>query len=452
MMHPVLQQLREATVRTQWSGRLFVVGGAVRDELLTGNAPTDFDLMVQGDAVELARYLFAEGISSIAPVIYPRFGTAMVRIADQQVELASARAESYDPRTRKPEVRPGTLEEDAARRDFTVNALMRNLHSNEVLDPTGLGLADFDARLLRTPKDPHATFSEDPLRMLRAVRFQWQLGFEPVEGLRSAIQQEAPRLAIISAERITEELKKMLALPEGHRCLEDLQSLGLTAQFAPEFDAMVGVEQGKFHFLDVWHHTLLVVANTRPDDLILRLAALFHDIGKPATRFVDDDGNVRFFGHEEVGAKLTRVVMRRLKFSSAEVDAVTLLVRHHMRLASMPVFTPAAGRRVVRDLGEETERLLDLVEADASALRPGVRSLDLGPIRETLRRIQSAAEKTPLVSPLSGEEIQAILGVEPGRIVGEAKAFLTELVLDGDLDGTDRVGAQTRLRSWFASR
>jgi len=444
-MHPALGRIRQETLGTPYEGDLYLVGGAVRDELLGFPHNTDFDLVTRQSAPDLARFLYERGASEIAPVTYERFGTAMVRVEGIDVELVTARKESYDEHSRKPNVEPATYEEDASRRDFTVNTLMRGVHDGDLKDPLGKGQDDLQARVLRTPLDPAATFHDDPLRMLRAVRFRWKLHFQPAPGLYESIRATRERLRIISLERVRDELLKMLALPDADHALRDLMELGLLDIFAPEFRPMVGCTQGSYHHLDVWDHSLLVLRNAGPADPILALAALLHDVGKPATRFVDDEGNVRFFGHESVGAEMTRELLRRLKLPQREVDLVATLVRNHMRLGSSPEFTAAAARRLVRDLDGEVERLLQLVEADANGLKAGVRVLDLAPIRARLEDVRLATPRETLESPLSGQEIMELRQLPPGREVGRLKQVLTEMVLDGTLAPDDKEGAKAAL-------
>lgn len=443
--HPALTAIAEATRGTTFENDLWLVGGAVRDELLGRPAKNDFDLVTRGSSAELANLLHHAGIATHAPVTYERFGTAMIEVEGIKIEIVTARRESYDPESRKPNVEPATLEQDAQRRDFTANALLRNLHSGELYDPLKTGLQDLKAGILRTPLDPVATFHDDPLRMLRAVRFRWQLGFQPAPGLYEAISTEAHRLQIISAERIRDEFTKMLLLPDADRALHDLMHLHLIHQFAPEFEEMVGVEQGLFHHLDVWDHTLLVLRNAGHEDLLLALGALFHDIGKPRTKMLDDEGDTRFFGHEAVGAGMTEEVMRRLKFPVREIEIVRMLVKNHMRLGSSPEFTASAARRLLRDLDDQVERLLQLVEADANGLKRGVKVLDLTPIRERLIEVQQATPAKTLESPLTGEEIMHLLNISAGPEVGRWKTFLCEKVLEGELAPGDKDGARTVL-------
>lgn len=420
----------------------------MRDELLGIEHSKDFDLVTELDALELAETLWKKRTSTIAPVTYPRFGTALVRVGDTDIELVTARRESYESQSRKPDVTPATLLEDAQRRDFTVNALLRNLHSGELFDPLGGGLSDLKARVLRTPLDPSVTFRDDPLRMLRAIRFVWQLGFAPAAGMYEAIREERDRLAIISGERIRSEFVKMLVLPKADRALDDLLSVGLLEQFAPELVAMKGVTQGSYHHLDVWDHTLLAVRQTASLDPITRLAVLLHDVGKPSTRSIDAGGNIRFFQHERIGEAMANKIMDRLRFSREDGDAVAKLVRNHMRLHTCHELSPTAARRLVRDMGPDLDRLLDVVEADASALRPSVKTIDIAAIRERLSQTVMATPAETLESPLSGAEIMENCQIEPGPEVGKLKRWLTDQVLEGRLAPKDKGEALRLLREY----
>lgn len=444
-----LKRLRDATANTNWNEKLWLVGGCVRDELLGTTHGTDYDVVLEADVLALAEFLFESGICDHAPVTYPRFGTAMVTILGTQIEFVCARAESYDESTRKPHVTPSTLRDDAFRRDFTVNTLMKNLHTGEILDLTGRGLEDLSAHKLVTPLDPDTTFTDDPLRMLRAVRFRHRLNFEPDPMMWNSIKANAPRLKIVSAERIQQEWAKMLVGPTPWRAMNDLKDLGLLAEFAPELQDMVGVEQGRFHHLDVWDHSLLVLENLPTRDLVLALSALFHDIGKPSTRTIDDAGNTRFFSHETVGEKMTEKILNRLRFPGAIVESVAKLVRNHMRLGSSPKFTPTAARRVLRDLGDLTAPLLELVEADCRALAPGVKCMDIGVIARQIESVRQVTPAAKLRSPLSGSQVMDILGLEPGPEVGKAMHWLTEMVLEGRLNPDDQDAASTMLATEY---
>jgi poly(A) polymerase len=447
-MHPVLTRIQRAIEGTSFDGDVFLVGGAVRDDLLGFAGSNDFDLVTRQSASDLATFLFEKEVSSIYPVIFERFGTAMIEVDGIKIELVTARKESYGKTSRKPVVQAGTYKDDALRRDFTVNSLMRSLSDWSLIDPLETGVSDLESNVLRTPHDPVKTFEDDPLRMLRAVRFRWKFGLEPVKGLYDAIYMRRSRLKIISFERIRDELSKMLLHPTASEALDDLMRLGLFDIIAPEFKSMVKCEQGKYHHLDVWDHTRLVVKNLVSEgtnDFTLVLSGLFHDIGKPTTRTIDDAGNIRFFGHEALGANMTRQILHRWKVSADDTNRVCTLVKNHMRLGSAPAFSDSAARRLIKDLGTDLEGLLTLVDADANALKVGVRVFDIAEIRETINRVQLATPMEKLASPLSGEEIMKLTGLPPGKKIGDLKRILDELVLDGQLAPDDKTGATEQI-------
>jgi len=453
-VHPALEAIRQATLGTPFEGQLWLVGGAVRDELLGIPHEADFDIVLQGSSGELAKFLYNRKVSRIHPVTYERFGTAMVQVDETQVELVTARKESYESGSRKPEVEPATLEEDAQRRDFTVNTLMRNLHTEELRDPLGRGLDDLHAKILRTPLEPEATFHDDPLRMLRAVRFRWKLGFEPAKGLYCAIKREKHRLRIISGERIRDEFLKMISYPSASDAMQDLMELGLFGEFAPELEEMVGLDQGDYHHLDAWDHSLLVLQNvtgnagvsTAADNVLaLRLAALLHDVGKPKTKSIDGKGAIHFYGHDQEGAEIAEEILRRLKLPLDEIDTVKMLIKNHMRLTGMNKISLPAARRLIRDLGDHLPMLLDLIDADRKAHKPGIQHPDLKQIRETLETVQKETPKEALESPLQGGEIMELLNLTPGPQIGKWKSFLTEQVLDGLIPVGDKEAAKAAL-------
>jgi tRNA nucleotidyltransferase/poly(A) polymerase len=355
--------------------RAWVVGGYVRDRLL-GRVPHELDVVVEGDALRLAER-FAQLAGARRPVLFPRFGTAQVTWQGRLVEFATARAESYSPDSRKPEVRPATLEEDLLRRDFTVNAILMDFEG-QIDDPLG-GVADLERRLLRTPRDPLVTFKDDPLRMLRAIRLAVQLGFELDPSLLPAMQRlrERARPPVLSVERVNEELRKAMVSEDPRRALELLDAGGLMEMLMPEVFACHGVEQGGWHTHDVFGHTLETVQHTEPD-LVLRLAALFHDVGKPPTATPD-----------------------------------------------------GAVRRLARDAGPLLPKLLALARADiAASAYPHGDKLD--ELEERLRSVLSEAPSRMQI-PVTGRDIMAVRGIEAGPEVGRLKARLEELVLEGTL-------------------
>lgn len=419
--------------------RAWIVGGYVRDKLL-GREHRNPDVVVEdGDALELARR-FADLASAPPPVTFERFGTAQVTLAGRLVEFVTARSESYAPESRKPAVRPATLEEDLRRRDFTVNTLLMDLDGN-VEDPLGGG-KDLEAKVLRTPTDPIRTFEDDPLRMLRAIRFAAELGFTLAPDLLPAMRGMKSRLAppVISVERIADELRKMLASPRPRLALELLDQAELLEVTLPEIAAGKGVPQTGYHTHDVFGHTLLTVEAT-PPDLVLRLAALFHDVGKPQTA----KGDGTFVGHEEVGAEIARTALERLRFSQKEIEAITKLVLLHLR----PVFyrsewTDGAVRRLARDAGPLLDRLMFLARADiAASAYPYPEKMD--ELQARLDRV--LAERPSRLAPLiTGDDIMRIRGIGPGPEVGRIKTKLEELVLDGEIP-PDRAAITSYLSS-----
>lgn len=406
--------------------KAWIVGGYVRDKLL-GRPHLNPDVVVEdGDAVALAKR-FAELAHAPAPVTFERFGTAQVTLPGRLVEFVTARAESYAPDSRKPEVRRATLDEDLRRRDFTVNTLLMDL-DGQVHDPLG-GRKDLEARVLRTPADPMRTFEDDPLRMLRGIRFAAELGFTFAPDLIPAMRRTKSRLAppVISVERVSDELRRMLSSDRPRLALELLDESELLQVILPEIAACKGVPQTGFHTHDVFGHTLLAVEHT-PPDLLLRVAALFHDVGKPATA----KGDGTFVGHEEVGAEITRQALERLRFAQREIEVVTHLVRLHLR----PVFyreewTDGAVRRLARDAGPLLPRLMLLARADiAASAYPYPEKLD--ELQARLDRVM--AERPSRLEPLvTGEDIMRIRGIQPGPEVGRLKQKLEELVIDGEL-------------------
>jgi poly(A) polymerase len=410
--------------------KAWVVGGYVRDHLL-GREQPDLDVVVEeGGAAELAQRV-AELAGVGSPVIFERYGTAQVTLPGHLVEFVSARSESYPPDSRKPTVIPATLDDDLRRRDFTVNTLLMDFDGN-VHDRLGTAKRDLEARILRTPADPVKTFSDDPLRMLRAVRFAAQLGFELAPELLPAMRQLSGRLVapVISVERISDELRKMLVSERPRLALELLDSAGLLEVVLPELAACKGVQQSGYHTHDVFGHTLLTVGLT-PPDLLVRVAAVFHDVGKPVTATPEG----AFTGHEEVGAEMTRKALERLRFPQREIDVVTTLVRLHLR----PVYyrsewSDGAVRRLARDAGPQLERLMALARADVGASAyPEPEKLD-----ELAARLATVMSEKPtrLTAPVDGSDIMRVRGIAPGPEVGRIKGRLEELIMDGEIEPT----------------
>jgi poly(A) polymerase len=440
----LLEVLGDAAAET--GVEAYLVGGFVRDRLL-GREGKDIDLVVVGsDGIPLLSAV-ASRLRWARPAVFERFATGQVRGDGFVLEVVQARAERYDPESRKPEVRPGSLEDDIRRRDFTVNTLVQTL-DGRVLDLTGRGLDDLRAGVLRTPLEPADTFSEDPLRMFRAARFVAQLGFRLAEGLPEAMRQMAPRAAILSQERVRDELSRLLVSPHPGEGMEILRASGLLAVTIPELLPMVGVLQGGWHLDDVWEHSLRAV-ELAPRDLVTRLGCLFHDAGKPATHVLTEDGRHTFHDHPRAGAAMAGEVMERLRFSNEEIAQVRALVLHHM----WPIqYRPekvgdGAVRRFIRTIGEQRSRSLDVARADTRASAyPNVDAID--ELEARMGRLDAQGEVTRLRPPLDGHELVRLAGRPPGPWVGKAQRALLDAVLDGEIPAGDADAA----RRWLDGR
>ncbi|ROR96654.1 poly(A) polymerase [Salana multivorans] len=440
-----------------------LVGGPVRDAFL-GRAITDLDLTTSARPEESERILARWGDATWD--IGRAFGTIGARRGDVVVEVTTYRSETYDPASRKPEVAYGdTLEGDLVRRDFRVNAMAVRLPDLTFVDPCG-GLADLAEGVLRTPSTPERSFTDDPLRMMRAARFSAQLGFDVAPEVMTAMSALADRLAIVSAERVQAELVKTLLAPNPRRGIELLVETGLAAVVLPELPAMqLEIDEHHRH-KDVYAHSLTVLdqaidLETGPDgpvpgpDLVLRLAALLHDIGKPATRRNEPGGRVSFHHHEIVGAKLARKRLKALAFDKATVSDVSELIALHLRFHGYgdAGWTDSAVRRYVTDAGPLLERLHRLTRADCTTRnrRKADRlSHAYDDLEERIAALAEAESLAALRPALDGREIMAVLGLRPGPEVGEAYRYLMELRLDeGELSRED---AEARLRAWWAER
>jgi poly(A) polymerase len=391
------------------------------------------------------------------------FGTIGARKGDVVVEVTTYRSDTYDPTSRKPEVQFGdTLEGDLARRDFTVNAMAVSLPGHAVQDPFG-GIVDLAHQVLRTPGRPEDSFSDDPLRMMRAARFASQLGFTVAPEVVAAMTEMAGRIEIVSAERVRDELVKLVCGRYPRRGLTLMVETGLAEHVLPELPALA-LERDEHHrHKDVYEHTLTVLEQsidlehrlgTGPD-FVARFAALMHDVGKPRTRKFTGDGTVTFHHHDVVGAKLTRKRMQALRFSNHDIDAVSKLVELHLRFHGYGSgeWTDSAVRRYVRDAGDQLERLHILTRADcttrnqrkADRLRRTYDSLE-----ERIARLSEEEELASIRPDLDGNQIMQVLDIGPGREVGQAYAFLLELRMDEGPQTPEQ--AEAALRAWWASR
>ncbi len=438
-----------------------LVGGPVRDILLgRGSKDLDFATSAHPDVVERLLQGWANHIWDIGKA----FGTIGCRKGDWVLEITTYRSESYDPTSRKPEVSYGdTLEGDLSRRDFAMNAMAVRLPSRTFVDPYG-GIEDVAHRTIRTPGTPEDSFSDDPLRMMRAARFAAQLGFTPDPAVVAAMKAMAERITIVSAERVRDELVKLICSDHPRIGLDLLVSTGLAKHVLPELPALRLQKDEHHQHKDVYQHSLTVLdqaidlesrLSVPTPDFISRFAALIHDIGKPKTRRFEDGGKVTFHHHDVVGAKLARKRMKALRFSNEQIEQVGTLVELHLRFHGYGTgeWTDSAVRRYVRDAGDQLERLHVLTRADcttrnkrkADALRAAYDDLEA-----RIERLREQEELDALRPDLDGNQIMRILGIPPGREVGQAYKFLMELRLDQGPLGEDR--AREELLRWWSQR
>lgn len=451
-VQPVLDEVRPLADRFTAAGHsIYLVGGTVRDLILGRPLTKDFDFTTDARPDDIERLV--NGWADAVWTTGKRFGTIGAKRGDREYEITTHRAEAYSPDSRKPDVQfSDRVEADLSRRDFTVNAMALRLPEPELIDPYG-GAVDLAAKRLRTPLAPEESFTDDPLRMLRAARFLAGYELEPDPAVVDAVACLHERLEIVSAERIRDELDKLLVVDRPGPGLWFLVNSGLASQFIPELPGLA-LEQDPIHrHKDVLAHTIAVVEKTSPDK-ILRLSALLHDIGKPKTRSFAPGGRVTFHHHEVVGARLARDRLTALRYPHDEVEAVTRLVELHLRFHTYKMgWTDSAVRRYVRDAGEHLDRLNELTRCDcttrnerkAQALARRIDALE-----ERIADLRAEEEIDRIRPDLDGNEVMRHLGLRPGPAVGEALAMLLEARLDEGPLGEDE--ARRRLDAWWASR
>ncbi len=455
----MIDEARPLAERFEAAGqRIYLVGGIVRD-LMVGRQVATPDLDFTTDARPEQTKAIIAGWADAVWTQGERFGTIGAKKGTRLYEITTHRAEAYTPDSRKPDVAfSDAVEADLSRRDFTVNAMALALPTPVLIDPFD-GAADLAAQRLRTPLGPDQSFGDDPLRMLRAARFIAGYGLEPEPALVRAVEAMRERLAIVSAERVRDELDKLLVVDDPSDGLWFLVNTKLIDQFLPELPAM-RLEQDPIHrHKDVLAHTIAVINNVAPRDRhgapnrITRLAALFHDVGKPRTRAIGDNG-VSFHHHEVVGARMTRERMRALKYANDDVETVTKLVYLHLRFHTYSMgWTDSAVRRFVRDAGPLLDELIELTRSDCTTRNQRRADQLRRRMDELEARIADLREHEELAAirpDLDGQAVMAILDIPPGRVVGEALAHLLEVRLDeGPLSADD---ARERLLSWWAER
>ncbi|WP_411332469.1 CCA tRNA nucleotidyltransferase [Riemerella anatipestifer] len=425
----------------------YIVGGYVRDLLMKRQVPTDIDFVTEQSGIELAQAVAKELDSNLKVSVFKTYGTAMIKWKGLELEFVGARKESYSEDSRKPAVEKGSLEDDQKRRDFTINAMAISLGKEDfgrLMDPFS-GVQDLESKILKTPLEPLQTYSDDPLRMMRAIRFASTLNFKVEQNSLDAIKQEADRIKIVSMERIMVEFNKIMLSEKPSIGLKLLDDTGLLEKIIPELTALKGIEEieGQTH-KDNFYHTLEVVDNIskHTDKLWLRWSALLHDIGKaPTKKFVDGTGWT-FHGHEFLGSKMAKPLFQRLKLP---LGADLKYVQKMVKLSSRPIAlvtddtSDAALRRLLFDAGEDLEDLFTLCKADITTKNAKKQERFRKNFEYVAQKIKEVEEKDQIRNfqpPISGEEIMALFQLKPGREIGILKEKVKEAILEGEISNT----------------
>jgi putative nucleotidyltransferase with HDIG domain len=440
LYHPLFRTI--GAIADSKGQQAFAIGGYVRD-LILHRSSKDIDIVVEGSGIDLAEAA-AKELRAGKVTVFKNFGTAMFRIGDLEVEFVGARKESYERGSRKPIVEDGSIEDDQKRRDFTINALALSLNHatfGNLVDPFG-GVEDLQAKRIQTPLDPDITYSDDPLRMMRAVRFATQLQFKITESNLASIERNAHRLDIISNERIHTELHKIIQSDRPSDGFKLLDQCGLLERFFPEMTQLKGVEwkQGVGH-KDNFYHTLEVLDNVadHSDHLWLRWAAILHDIAKPATKRFQEDHGWTFHGHEDRGARMVPKIFKRLKLPlDQKMKFVQKMVLLHLRPIALTKnqITDSAIRRLLFDAGDDIDELMTLCRADITSKNEARVKRYLSNYEVVIQKLKEVEEKDQLRNfqpPITGEEIMETFGIPPSKPIGMIKNAIKEAILEGDI-------------------
>jgi putative nucleotidyltransferase with HDIG domain len=430
----VMKFLKNTISNTEWDNKVFLAGGAVRDEIM-GKSAKDLDFVVLGDlnaginfSIWLSEKLgnYKEGSN---PVIYPKFGTSKLTLDNNQLglpkielEFVAPRKETYTSGSRKPSVTDGKLMDDVMRRDLTINSLLKNVTNGEILDLTGKGIEDIKNGIIRTTSNPEIIFKEDPLRMLRAIRFSVKYNFEINTDIVKSIRKNASLIDTISKERISDELNKILLSPNPSKGVRLLKITTLLSYIIEEFNEAVGMKQNVHHKDDVFKHSMDVLSKT-PDDLKTRLIALFHDIGKVLTKTISPEGSVHFYGHEKAGEDMVRKIMSRLRYPNDLIDAVAIGVKNHMALKhggdDASGLSDKSIRKFIGAVGGNLESILDVIHADnISHSETSSMPNQISIVRQRINSLNSNLDNTNLKLPIDGNDLLKV-GLKPGKIFKE---------------------------------
>ena len=427
----VLGFLRNVIKGTEWENKVLLVGGAVRDEIM-GKAPKDLDFVINGDLN--AGIIFSEWLAKKLgnykpesnPVIYPRFGTAKLslnrnnaKLPSIDLEFVAPRREEYTAGSRKPEVTNGDLHDETMRRDLTINSLMKDVSTGQIIDLSGKGIEDIKNGVIRTTSDPEVIFRDDPLRMLRAIRFAVKYNFRISIDILKNIKRNAELIETISKERITDELNKILLSPDPAKGIRLLKVTGLLQYIIQEFNDAVGMKQNVHHKEDVFKHSMSVLKGT-PPDLKTRLIALFHDIGKVLTKTVSPEGSVHFYGHEEASERMVRTIMTRMKYPNDLIDAVANGVRNHMALKhggdDASKLSDKSLRKFVAAVGDNLTNILDVIHADNVAhSEHSSMPNQIGIVKQRIDNLGQQIDNKNLKLPINGKDLIQ-MGLKPGPL------------------------------------